>query len=333
MGNWWAKVRGVSRRDEIDRDLREELDTHLAMEVEANVDRGMDPTAASTAARRQFGNRTLIQEDTREEWMFNWVENAIQDVRYALRTVRRQPGLGLTAILVIALGTGATTAAFTLLDHVLLRPLPFPRSGQLVRLFETDLGNGYARIETSPPNFLDWRARSTSFTSMGAYMTFSVNMSGHGEPRRLEGTTMDADVLPTLGVAPMVGRGFVAGDLRDGAADVVLVSQGLASALFGDATRAVGETLRLDHQPHVIVGVMASDFTFPTREEAHLDAASPAASADGDATQSVARRRREIATGDVDRHRPGRSGCGRRADGARLSGVEHRSRHCRGRAP
>ena len=267
MGKWWTKVRGLSRREDIERDLQEELDTHLAMEVDANVDRGMDQASARAAARRQFGNRTLIQEATREAWMFNWIETLIQDLRYALRTLRRRPGLGVTAMLVIALGTGATTAAFTLLDHVLLRPLPFPDAGRLVRLFETDFGNGYPRIETSPPNFLDWKARSTSFASMGAYMTFSINMSGHGEPQRLDGVTMDADLLPTLGISPMVGRGFTPDDLRTGAADVVLVSRGLAVSLFGDAARALGETLRLDDRPHVIVGVMPSGFAFPSSDE------------------------------------------------------------------
>lgn len=125
MREWWSKLRALVRRERLDEDLRAELDAHLQMEVEARLDRGMSEDTAIDSARRQFGNRTRIEESSREAWMFLRLETLVQDVRYGLRVLRRSPGFALTAIFVIALGVGANTAAFTLLDHVLLRPLPF----------------------------------------------------------------------------------------------------------------------------------------------------------------------------------------------------------------
>lgn len=268
MPQWWAKLLAVFTRDTRDDDLRAELDAHLQMEVDANLDRGMIPRDALDAASRQFGNRTIIRESSREAWMFVWLETLLQDLRYGVRTLRRLPGFALTAISVIALGIGATTAAFTLLDHVLLRPLPFPRSEQLVRLFETELANGYSRIEASPPNILDWRAMTTSFSSMGAFSTFSVNLSGQGDPMRLQIGLADSQVFRTLDVQPAVGRSFTAEDARVGATDVALLSYSLAITLYGDAANAIGGTLNLDHQSHTVIGVMPAGFAFPSRDTA-----------------------------------------------------------------
>src|SRR5688572_635110 len=120
MREWWAKLRCVWRREALEADLRAELDAHLQMEVDANLDRGMVPSDALETARRHLGNRTVIQEVSREAWVFQWFETLLQDLQYGIRILRRSPGFALTAVSVIALGTGATTAAFALLDHVLV---------------------------------------------------------------------------------------------------------------------------------------------------------------------------------------------------------------------
>jgi predicted permease len=268
MPQWWSKLLAVFTRDTRDDDLRAELDAHLQMEADANLDRGMTPQDALDTATRQFGNRTAIHESSREAWMFLWLETLLQDLRYGLRALRRLPGFALTAISVIALGIGATTAAFTLLDHVLLRPLPFPQPEQLVRLFETELANGYPRIEASPPNILDWRSMTMSFSSMGAFSTFSVNLSGQGDPLRLNIGLADSLVFKALEVQPAAGRSFTADDDRMGAADVALLSHSLAITLYGDAPGAVGRTLNLDNQAHTVIGVMPAGFVFPSRDTA-----------------------------------------------------------------
>jgi predicted permease len=269
MREWWSKLRALLRRNSIDQDLREELDAHLLMEVEAKLDRGMPPEDALVAARRELGNRTIIQESSREAWMFLWLEALLQDLRYTARTLRRSPGFAFTAVSVIALGIGATTASFTLLDYVLLRPLPFAEPGRLVMLYETQPTIGIPRTQTSPPNFLDWRAMSKSFDSMGAYISilFPVNVSGEGqgEPLRLDSAMVDSDVFRTLGVRPAAGRVFTADDDRVGASNVVLLSHTFAVASFGEPAAAAGRTISLDGQSHTIIGVMPAGFAFPSR--------------------------------------------------------------------
>lgn len=189
-----------------------------------------------------------------------------QDLRWTLRSLRQSPAFTLTATTVAALGIGATTAAFILLDHVLLRPLPYPDPQQLVTPCLTQYTKGYFCIQTSPPNFLDWRALSTSFQSMGAYTSISVNLSGDSQPSRLDGSAVDSAVFRTLGVEPMAGRGLTPADERLGAPNVVLLSEALASALFGRATDAVGRRLSLDNQVYTVIGVMPPGFAYPTRD-------------------------------------------------------------------
>ncbi|HYU78032.1 MAG TPA: ABC transporter permease [Vicinamibacterales bacterium] len=267
MRERWSKLRAVFRREDLDRELREEIDAHLAMEIEGNIDRGMRPQDARDAARRRFGNRTIIEESSRESWTFLWIEALVQDLRHGVRLLRRSPGFGLTAITVIALGIGATTAAFTLLNYVMLRPLRFADPERLVTLYETQPANGIPRTQTSPLNYLDWRGMSRSFESMGAYMSVSMplNLSGHGEPLRLDTFLVTADVFATLGVQPVAGRLLSRDDERPDAGNVVLLTSGLASALFGDPAGAVNQTVTLDNQAYTVVGVMPPDFVFPSR--------------------------------------------------------------------
>jgi putative ABC transport system permease protein len=270
MREWWSRLRAVFRRRKLDEDLRAEIESHLQMEVDARVERGMSPTEADDSARRQFGNRTSIREASGEAWRLQLLESALQDVRYGLRVLRRSPGFTLTATIIMALGIAAVTSTFTLLDHVLLRPLPFAHPEQLVQLHQTDLADGASFELISPPNFVDWRAASRSFDSMDAYLAASlpVNLSGQGTPVRLDSTLIEPNLFRTLGVQPVAGRLFSAEEGGTDGARVVLLSNALALTLFGDATSAVGKTLSLDHQAHTVVGVMPPGFVFPRAETA-----------------------------------------------------------------
>ena len=187
-----------------------------------------------------------------------------QDLRYTARTLARSPGFALTAMLVLALGVGANTAAFSVTDFVLIRPLPFPEPERLVRLWEKV--PGYSQMELSPANYVDWKHMSKSFDAMGAYWESSVNLVGQGDPERLEGATVTADLLPLLGVQPAMGRLFTAAEDREGAPGTLLLSYQLWQAVFGGDAGVIGRRVNLDNEPFVVIGVMPRDFHFPSRD-------------------------------------------------------------------
>lgn len=188
-----------------------------------------------------------------------------QDVRYTFRTLKRNAGFTLAAILVAALGVGATTAAFSITDHVLIRPLPFSDWKRLVKLWE--FPPGYARTELSPPNYFDWKRMSHSFQTMGTFTTTSTNLTGQGEPERVQGILASSEVLPMLGVQPILGRLFTQQDDRAEAPGTIVVSYGLWQRRFNGDSNVLGKKVLLDNEPIEIIGVMPRGFYFPTRED------------------------------------------------------------------
>jgi hypothetical protein len=166
-----------------------------------------------------------------------------QDVRYAARTWRRTPGFAVAAVLVVSLGIGATTAVFSLADHVLFRPLPFPESDRLVTLWE--VLPGYSRMEPSPANYRDWQRMSTVFQGAGAYTGGSINMTGAGEPERVEYALVSGELLQVLGVRPLMGRGLTLEDDRPDAPRTVLISYGLWRAVFAADPYVLGREIQL----------------------------------------------------------------------------------------
>jgi predicted permease len=187
-----------------------------------------------------------------------------QDLSYTGRGLRRAPGFAFTAVLIVALGIGATTAAFSVTDFVLIRPLPFPDPNRLVKVWERT--PGYPSMELSPPNYRDWKAAATSFESIGVYHDDAVTMTSGGEPRRFHGASVSADLFPTLGVAPIVGRTFTSDDDRAGAAGTVMLSYRLWQTEFGGDPAIVGRNLTLDDTPYTVVGVMSREFHFPASD-------------------------------------------------------------------
>src|SRR5262245_42872434 len=187
-----------------------------------------------------------------------------QDLRYTARTLNRARGFALTGILVTALGVGANTAAFSVADFVLLRPLPFVDPDALVRLCEGPrTGGGWGCMnELSPANYRDFKSLSTSFEAMGAFTGAGVNLVGIGEPRRLEIAPVTQEVLPVLGVNPVLGRVF---EGRDDDRSATVISYGLWQSQFGGDPSVLGRTVHLDGVTHTIIGVMPRGFYFPTR--------------------------------------------------------------------
>ena len=187
-----------------------------------------------------------------------------QDLAYTMRVLRRTPGFAMTAILIVALGIGATTAAFSVTDFVLLRPLPFPEPGRLVKVWEKM--PGYARMELSPANYRDWKKAATSFESMGTYYGATITLLNKAEPIRLLGASVSADLFPTLGVGPFIGRSFSEKDDREGAEGALVLSYRLWQTEFGGDPNIVGQSLILESGPHTVIGVMPREFHFPTSD-------------------------------------------------------------------
>lgn len=188
------------------------------------------------------------------------------DLRYTARTLVRSPGFALTAILVTALGIGANTAAFSVADFVLIRPLPFVNPDRLVKVWEHP--TGYGHFELSPPNYRDYRAEQHSFAAIGAFHSTSVNLVGEGDPQRLTGSALTADVLPILGVPPLIGRTFTAEEQQAATGESVILSYGLWQRSFGASAAVLGQRVLLDGEPRLVIGVMPREFNFPTSSTA-----------------------------------------------------------------
>lgn len=188
-----------------------------------------------------------------------------QDLRYAIRSLGRTPGFTITAVLVSALGIGATTATFSVADHVLVRPLPFPESERLVKLWQTQLTRGNSRLEPSPPNYLDWKRLATSFEGVEAYSGTAATLLGGNEPERVAGQRVTGGAFGLLGRTAALGRTLLESDIASDQNPIV-ISDRLWRSHFGADPNVLGQTLSLDDATSVIVGVMPSDFIFPDRE-------------------------------------------------------------------
>jgi putative ABC transport system permease protein len=187
-----------------------------------------------------------------------------QDLRFARRSLSRSWGFAITAVLVSALGVGATAAAFSVTDFVLVRPLPFAHPDRLVNVW-CSLAD-YDRLQFSPANFDDWAQMDRSYSSMAAYTGFAANLSGTEMPERVQGTWTTYNLLATLGVKPVYGRDFTAADDRSGAPGTVMISYAFWQSHFGGDRGALGRSIRLDGEEYQIIGVMPADFQYPSRD-------------------------------------------------------------------
>ena len=196
------------------------------------------------------------------------METLLQDIRYGIRMLLKAPSLSIVATIALALGIGANTAIFSVVNAVLLRPLPFANSERLMNLWETDSVRGYKRGSASYPNFADWRDQSSSFEHVASYHTSDFIMTGRGDSARLQGAVVNAHLLPLLGVSPTIGRGFHPDEDKPGdSGRVVLLSQQLFQQRFGSDPNVVGQPMVLDGKTFTIVGVMPQAFQFPVQND------------------------------------------------------------------
>ena len=253
-----VRWRALFRRATVERELDHELRFHFERQVDRYVQSGLPPEEAMRRARLEFGTMDGVKEDCREVRGVHFIETLGQDVHYGLRVLRKNPGFTVVAILTLALAIGATTAIFSVLYAVLLRPLPYRDAGRLIVLNETTPKVG--TVSVSYPNFLDWRAASRTFAQMAAVRQVGINLAGVSQPERISGDAVSPAFLSMLGVRPFLGRDFYAAEENAGTAPVLLLSYELWQSHLGADMNAVGKTITLDGRSFTIVGVLPSNF-------------------------------------------------------------------------
>ncbi len=267
---WLEKIRIqlemlFHRRREAQR-LDAELNFHLEQQIAENIARGMSPEEARYAARRAFGNPTLLREQARETWNWNTMETVLQNMRISIRTLARTPGFAFISILVIAIGIGANVALFTVVRSVLLKPLPFKEPERLIRLYEHSADDKFPYNMNAGGIFAEWKKQSHSFSDLAILSSWEdYNLSGAGGqlPEKVRGAGCSWDLFPTLGVEPAFGRSFTAADDQLSANATVILGWGLWKRRFGGDPTIVNQTMRLNAKTYTVIGIMPSWFAYP----------------------------------------------------------------------
>jgi predicted permease len=256
-------VKSFFSRARRDAELEEEIRAHLEMAERDRIERGEPAARAAAAARREFGNVSMVTELTRQMWEGLWFERLAQDLRYAVRSLRRAPGFTTVAVLTLALGIGANTAMFTVVNGVLLRPLPFPRSERLFLISYKQQSSFSPEPGLSDVNYLEFKSRQHSFENVAVYSGSPVTLTGAGEPVRVDAAVVTPEFIDLLGVAPALGAAFSARDGQKGREPVTLLSDRLWHDRFGADSHVVGKPVMLDGIAHTVIGVMPPGFEFP----------------------------------------------------------------------
>jgi predicted permease len=261
--SWGNRLLSLLRRGRRARDIDDEIAFHLAMRQAEHERDGLAPEIARRTAARQFGNITAVKEQTRNMWTFPSFESFAQDLRYALRTLRRAPAFALVAVLVLAIGIGATTGMFSLVETMLVRGLPYPQADRLVVLIgNVQRAAGVERRGNSYPDHVDWRARATSFEEMAAYTALNTTLQGVDEPEPIPSEAVSPPYFKLLGVSPTHGRGFrPEEDAVPNRDAVVILGEGLWRRRFGADPSIVNRTIQLGTRTFTVVGIMPAGFT------------------------------------------------------------------------
>ena len=250
---------------ERDEDLQRELRSHLELETEERRAAGASSDGASDAARRALGNQALIVEQTRDAWGWAPLDRLAQDIRFALHTLRKDLSHSLIAVLLLALGIGANTAIFAVVNAALLQPLPFDHADRLVQVAHIAPPNvhGGGMFGVSVGNFVDWRAQQRVFDGMGLYHFHGLNLTGGDRPDFLQGAEVSEDFFSVLRVKPFLGRTFVADETQPGKEHEIVLSYAVWQTYFGGDPSVVGRIFSFDRQNCTVIGIMPKEFRFP----------------------------------------------------------------------
>ncbi|MGB9461631.1 MAG: ABC transporter permease [Candidatus Acidiferrum sp.] len=262
-----SKLKQFFSRRRVYNDLSDEIRQHLEEKIEEFVAHGMTRKEAAEAARREFGNVALLEEDSRDVWRWLPIEHFFADARYALRMLRHNPVFAVVGLLTIAIGIGANAAVFSVVNSVLLKPLPYPKAEELVSLHQIAPGAaGLADFENglllSPSMYFTYIEQNRTFQSLGVWITDTASVTGLAEPEQVRLIEVSSGVLETLDVPPEVGRWFMQSDQIPQGRETVMLSYGYWQRRFGGDRSVIGRNLLVDSRSREIVGVMPQDFRF-----------------------------------------------------------------------
>ena len=260
LRSFLLRVAGLFRSERRDREFDAELESHVQLHIDDFVRSGMSPAEARRQALIKLGGIEQTREAWRRQRGLPAIESIAQDLRYAVRAMRKNPGFTCIALLTLTLGIGANTALFSVVNGVLLNPLPYPHSEQLAILYQKSAIADQGAV--SYLNFLDWQRQNETFSSMAAFRWQSFNLTGEGEPTRVSGHEVSADFFPTLGVRPVLGRLFTSDEDRVGGAPVVLIGGGLWKTRYGSSPSVLGRGITLNGVRYTIIGVIPESFLF-----------------------------------------------------------------------
>jgi len=261
LRRFFTRLFNLASRRAQDERLREEIEEHIALQTAENLRAGLSPIEARRQARLKFGGVESVKEDYRAERGLPLVETLLQDTRYGLRILRKNPGFTAIAILTLALGIGPSTAIFSVVDAVLLRPLPYPRPQQIVRVWE-QAPDGH-RMTLTDPNFEDFRAQNHTLTALALYNDGPESVSGGSEPARVNVGAVTQDFFTALGVEPFRGRAFASEEQIFHGAPAMIVSYGYWQQFLGSAADLSQIRLTMDGTVYPVIGVMPPGFNFP----------------------------------------------------------------------
>ena len=248
--------RRLFRRKAAENELKHELEHHLEMETQANLRAGQPPEEARLAALRAFGGVAQTQEECRDAWGVRFLDHLKQDLAYAGRGLRHNPGYATVVVLTLALGIGANTAIFSVVQGVLLRPLAYTDPERVVLVNQSAPGSGQTSLGFSVPEFTDYRERNRTFTALSEYHSMWFILLGRPDPLRVQTGVVSDNFFDLLGVTPLLGRTFRPGEDRIGAEPVLLLSHEFWQSEFGGDPGVVGRVFEMNNKPHTVVGVL-----------------------------------------------------------------------------
>ena len=257
------------RRNRLLQDLHDDIRLHIDIETQDNIARGMLPEEARYAALRKFGNVARVTEDTRDVWNFVWLAQMLQDMRYGLRMLRKNPGFTAVAVLTLALGIGANTAIFSVVYALLLKPLPYANSQQLYNVFEIEPEEGVTGTGWSYANFAELRAQNSVFSELAGSQQHQLTLTGRGEPTIVTTSVVTPEIFSLFGQQAFAGRTFSTDDGKSGAAPVAILSENLWRDSFAADPQIIGRSIGLDKRSFTVVGIMPAAFRFPVLNDAH----------------------------------------------------------------